>query len=197
MKNRPGFILRTHYWVTLVLLSIALYSCGSSDNGKVLTTKDMPEWVNSLPKTANTVYAIGTANIGANPVMARRKADEDARQEIGRIASSKLKSVLNNVMKENMDFLNSESKTQSSTEAADILTRSFSETVVSGIEIIDRWEDAQRNILYALAKIKSEDLKNAISSAIDSNAGNLIVPEKKEDAKKKVLSELEKFDFSK
>lgn len=181
--------------VIFFAISITLSSCAGGDNGKVLPSKNMPEWVTSLPKVANTMYAVGRANIGVNSVMAIKKADADARLEIGKIASSKLKSVVETVMKENLDLVDPDNN--NSTEATVIISNTMSETVISGIEIVDRWEDPEKNILYSLAKIKLEDFKNAISQAIDTNPKNVIASDKKETAKQKMLNELEKFDINK
>jgi len=184
--------------ITLIVIffaiSISLLSCGGG-GGRVLPEKNMPEWVTSLPKVANTFFAVGRVNIGINSVLALNKVDAAARSEVGKYASSRLKSVVENVIKENIDLIDSDNST--STEASLLITNASSDVVLGGIEIVDRWEDTENNTLYALAKIKLDDLKTAISSAIDSNPKNVIIPEKKETAKQKMLSELEKFDINK
>lgn len=195
MKSKH--FLRVNAVLVLLIVSVFLYSCSSGTSTKVMPgNKDQPEWVmGSLPKVTNTIFAVGTANIGANSVLARRKAEEDARQEIGRITSTKVKSFLEKVVKENMDLMVKDEKTTSSTETVNEITSSASENVIAGIEITDRWEDTERSVFYALAKVKSEDLKNAVVTAVETNKN--IIPEKKESAKQKVLDEFEKFNWNK
>ncbi len=165
-----------------------------------------PKWVNgSLPNSSNELYVIGMVNIGANKILSQRRAEDDARQELGKLMNSKVTSIMESFYKESSDMLESEGI--SSTEMTSYVTKSVSEAVLKGVEIVDKYIDEDENIYYTLAKMKKEDVVPEIKKVVDvvlSNDSNQKITTKevvKEETKLKLNQmlddELEKWDLTK
>lgn len=165
-----------------------------------------PKWVNgSLPNSSNELYVIGMVNIGANKILSQRRAEDDARQELGKLMNSKVTSIMESFYKESSDMLESEGI--SSTEMTSYVTKSVSEAVLKGVEIVDKYIDEDENIYYTLAKMKKEDVVPEIKKVVDvvlSNDSNQKITTKevvKDETKLKLNQmlddELEKWDLTK
>jgi hypothetical protein len=156
---------------------------------------DVPDWVKGkLPNESDAIYAVGMANIGSNLVMARKKADDDARIELGKILSVKVKSVFEKFTKESIDLLNQEAV--SSTETTTEVTKSITEATLLNVIIVERYEDEDNQIMYSLAKMKKEIVVTQFREIVSQDANKIIQEDKKLIVMKKLDDELEKWDLN-
>jgi hypothetical protein len=159
-------------------------------------SSDIPDWVKGkLPNNQDTIYAVGLANIGPNLVMARKKADDDARNELGKILSVKVKSVFEKFTKESIDLLNPENN--SSTEISSEVTKSVTEVTISNVNIVDRYQDEENNIMYSLAMMSKSQVVSQIKDVVNQSSKKYFQEDKKPIALKKLDDELEKWDLTK
>ncbi len=185
--------------LTLILLvAFVLIGCGGGERVAVPGPK-APEWVNTPPTAVDAIYAVGAANVGANPVLARNKAADAARQELGRIIQVKVKSLLDNFMQEHQEFVNNQG-TITSEEFTRSVSRSVSQATLAGSQIVELYYDRDNKIYYALAVLRKNDIVNEIVRSMNEaqrQKKTAFVEQKAEEALKLLDKELEKWDLSK
>jgi hypothetical protein len=159
-----------------------------------MAQKKQPIWVDSPPVASDKVYAVGSANIGPNPVNARKKAEDDARQELGKSISIKVKSVMEKFTQEAIDLINTENA--SSIEITTEVSSSVTDATVTGSQIIERWEDKENKVYYALAVMDKTQIVKEIKTVMNDDTKKVFKEEKKEEGTKKLDDELEKWDLS-
>ncbi len=190
--------------IILSVIFLSLYA--QLHSFQVNTADEKPKWADgSLPNSPNELYAVGMVNIGSNKILSQRRAEDDARQELGKLMNTKVISVMESFYKESTDILEKEGI--SSTEMTSYVTKSVSEAVLIGVEIVDKYIDEDENIYYTLAKMKKEDVVPEIIKVVDSvlsddsdqNTSTAAV--NKEETKLKLNQmlndELEKWDLTK
>lgn len=185
--------------LTLILLvGFVLIGCGGGERS-VSPGPKAPEWVNNPPTAVDAIYAVGAANVGANPVLARNKAADAARQELGRIIQVKVKSLLDNFMQEHQEFVNNQG-TITSEEFTRSVSRSVSQATLAGSQIVEFYYDKDSKIYYALAVLRKNDIVNEIVKNINEaqrQKKTAFVEQKADEALKLLDKELEKWDLSK
>ncbi len=74
---KPGGCMKNMLVAAIVFLVVGtmLFGCGSSQQTSAPPTPQAPEWVTKPPRDSNAIYGVGIANIGANVVLARQKAE--------------------------------------------------------------------------------------------------------------------------
>lgn len=190
--------------IILIVISLSFYAQLHSYQDNAADKK--PNWVNgSLPVSSNELYAVGMVNIGSNKILSQRRSENDARQELGKLMNTKVMSVMESFYKESSDILESEGI--SSTEMTTYVTKSVSEAVLIGVEIVDKYIDEDENIYYTLAKMKKEDVVPEIKKVVnvvlsDDSDQNISATAVTGDETKLKLNqtlddELEKWDLSK
>jgi len=158
-------------------------------------SQEVPQWVfGKLPVEADALYAVGMAYIGPNLVMARKKAEDDARVELGKNLSVKVKSVFEKFTVESIDMLNEEAI--KSIETTTEVTKSITEATLLNVVIVERYEDEDNNILYALAKMKKETVVAQFKEVFNQDPKKMIQEEKKQIVLKNLDDELEKWDLT-
>ncbi len=158
-------------------------------------SSDIPDWVKKTPNSPDTLYAVGRANIGSNLVMAYKKADDAARNELGKILSVKVKIVFENFTKESNDLLNQE--TNSSTEITSEVTKSVTEVTLMNVIIVDHYQDEENNIMYSLAVMSKSQIVSQIKNVVNQDTKKYFQEDKKVTALNKLDDELEKWDLGK
>ncbi|MFN3135485.1 MAG: LPP20 family lipoprotein [Candidatus Kryptonium sp.] len=189
------------YLTPLILIfAVALFvaGCGGAKE-RVAVPEAAPAWVNTPPTAVDAIYAVGAANVGANPVLARNKAADAARQELGRIIQVKVKSLLDNFMQEHQEFINTQG-TVTSEEFTRSVSRSVSQATLAGSQIVEYYYDKDNKIYYALAVLRKNDIVNEIMRSMNEaqrQKKTAFVEMKADEALKLLDKELEKWDLSK
>lgn len=186
MKNVKSITKIIH----VLIVSFILFGFGSSS-----LSQDVPDWVKGkLPSEQGAMYAVGMANIGSNKIFTRKKADDEARIELGKILNVKVKSVFEKFTKESIDMLNED--VISSTETTTEVTKSITDATLMNVTIPERYEDEDNNIMYSLAKMQKEQVVTQFKEVISQNSNKLIKEENKPLVLKKLDDELEKWDLN-
>ena len=188
--------------VILLFLSfnIQLYSYQNN------ITDKKPKWVNgNLPNSPDELYAVGMVTAGSNKILTQRRAEDDARQELGKLMNLKVTSIMETFYKESTDMLEKEGI--SSTEMTSYVTKSVSEAILKGVEIVDKYFDEDEEICYTLAKMKKEYIVPEIKKVVDVVLNNdseqkkiktaITSEETKLKLNQKLDDELEKWDLTK
>lgn len=186
MKNYKNIIkVISLFAVISILVGVSFNTPGS----------DIPDWVKNIPYNPDTLYAVGRSNIGSNIVLAYKKADDAARNELAKILSVKVKSVFENFTKESIDLLNEETNT--STEITSEVTKSVSEVTLMNVIIVDHYQDEEKNIMYSLAMMSKGQVVAQIKDVVTQDSKKYFKEDKKLTALNKLDDELEKWDISK
>jgi hypothetical protein len=185
--------------ILAVAVAILIVGCGGPKERVAVPESSAPAWVNTPPTAVDAIYAVGAANVGANPVLARNKAADAARQELGRIIQTKVKSLLDNFMQEHQEFINNQG-TITSEEFTRSVSRSVSQATLAGSQIVEFYYDKDNKIYYALAVLRKNDIVNEIMRTMNEaqrQKKTAFVEQKAEEALKILDKELEKWDLSK
>jgi len=117
---------------------------------------DIPAWVSTLPRDSTYIYAIGTCPKTYYKADAEAKALENARAELARSISIKVKSTV-------IDRQELQGQTgtfqQTSGEQSSQIDETVSEAVLKGSEVVAYWRDekgivGEAGTTYCLARIK-------------------------------------------
>ena len=183
--------------VVVLVAAALLLSCGGQRTA-IPSGKDAPVWVVKTPEESDAIYAVGAANIGTNPVLARDKAADAARQELGRRIETKVKSMLDNFMTEHADLIDSEGNVSSS-EFTRSVSRTVSNATLVGSRIESYWHDQSNRIYYALGIISLNDVANQLLSKTSSAAREkkaAFLEEKTNEALELLNKEIQNWDAS-
>jgi hypothetical protein len=106
-----------------------------------------------------------------------------------------VKSVFEKFTKESIDLLNPENN--SSTEISSEVTKSVTEVTISNVNIVDRYQDEENNIMYSLAMMSKSQVVSQIKDVVNQSSKKYFQEDKKPIALKKLDDELEKWDLTK
>ncbi len=157
---------------TLVVVSVALTSCGSTPKAapadapvvSPIIGKEgfpMPAWVNAPPKAADTFFAVGYGKMTSkqNSII---RAEADAKDQIARWVGTSVKNALTNYTNESgsganvqvLDFMENISK-----QVAD-------QTLI-GVERDDLWVDAEGGV-YVLCSFPKANMNKGFEETVQS-----------------------------
>jgi len=168
--------------------------CGGSSQSAAPPPPTAPEWVTKPPRSADAIYGIGLANIGADVVLARQKAEDAARQEIAKVIDTRVKNMMDRFMQEHQDLVNPDSQT--STDFTQQVSRSVSQASLSGCQIEEVWQDMQNKIMYAKAVITKTDIVKQVKSNSAAEKQAAFLEQKKDAALKELDKALENWDVN-
>lgn len=94
------------------------------------------------------IYGVGIGQ-SHNLQMRKDMADNRARQELADTLKTTVQRLVKDYMKEHKDYFNMEAA--GADEFVTIVSKSVTDAVLVGSQIIDRWEDEKSGALYALA----------------------------------------------
>lgn len=179
----------------LFMVSLMTVGCGSSQQTAAPPAPQAPEWVTKPPRDSSAIYGVGIANIGANVVLARQKAEDAARQEIAKVIDTRVKNMMDRFMQEHQDMINTASST--SVEFTRSVSRSVSQATLSGCQIQEVWQDKDNRIMYALAIITKTDIVKQIKSNVAAQRQAAFLEQKTDDALKAMDKALDNWDVTK
>ncbi len=183
--------IRSKFNIVPIFMSLLVLCAISSGS----YCQDAPDWVKGkFPSEPDAMFAIGMANIGANMVMTMKKVDDDARIELAKKLTVKVKTVFEKFTQESIDMLNEEAV--SSIETSTEVTKTITEATLLNVVIVDHYQDEDNNIMYALAKMKKETVVSQFREVLDQDTKKIIKEDKKQIVMKNLDEELEKWDIS-
>ena len=141
----------------LVMMTMALVACGSS---KPQNDSDVPDFVLNPPKAKGIIYGTGISQ-QESAQLAKTTADSRARQEIAKVLSTKVSSMLEDFMGQLALGENAEV-----TESVRSVTRSMTKIELVGVEIEKR--EFIDGTMYSLAKYNLDgEMRKMIKSQVE------------------------------
>ena len=142
-------------WAGVAVAGLALFACGPT----------RPDWImkgsGAFKKDSKVFYGVGIAEGIHSESLRRQTADNRAIAEI----SKQLSVVSTNLMRDYMSNTSVPADQKANEELfIDNTIKTFTSNVVSGVKIIDRYQD-KSGALYSLASINLEDLKTLAGEA--------------------------------
>jgi len=136
----------------LLLLLSVVFLAGCSSAPK------RPDWImkgaGAFPKDKKVLYGVGIAEQIQSEALRRDTADNRAIAEV----SKQLSVMSTSLMRDYMSSTSATEQEKSSGEQyVENTAKTFSSNTVSGIKIMDRWDDGKK--CYSLAELNIDDLK--------------------------------------
>jgi hypothetical protein len=135
----------------LAIVATLFVSCGSEPAAKVDETPvakpvigkegvPQPAWVNKVPKSAETYYAIGYS-MKSSKQLSITFAEQDARDQVARWVGTNVKTALTNYVSES-----GEGKNIQVLSFAESISKQVADQTVVGVERDDLWVDAEGGV---------------------------------------------------
>lgn len=132
--------------------------------------KGAPDWVNQGTNILNSkdgrlFHGVGSASPMGDMALQKSVADDRARAEVARVLSSYLDVVSN-------DYMSAAKSGDSgvSEEAVSRQIKNISKVNLAGAKIIGNWRDPKTNIIYSIAELDMNHVKNTLAGVQDMNA---------------------------
>jgi hypothetical protein len=188
--------MNKYFWTIMgvIIILVGLIGCGSTQTAAP-PAPQAPGWVTHPPRAADTIYGIGYVNIGPNVVLARQKAEDAARQQIGKVIDTRVKSMMDQFMQEHQDLVNTSSTTSANFTRS--VSRSVSQATLSGVQIEEVWQDLANNIMYAKAFVTKTDVVQQVKNNAAAQKQAAFLEQKTDEALKTLDKSLDSWDVSK
>lgn len=156
--------------LSIALLAAVIAACSSTTKVESdLGIKGAPDWVNEgsnilNDKDGRLFHGVGSASAMGDMSLQKSVADDRARAEVARILSSYLDVVSNDYM--------SEAKAGGANVAEEAVTRqikNISKVNLAGARIIGSWRDPKTGIIYSIAELDMNHVKNTLAGVNDMN----------------------------
>ena len=171
-------MIKRMHWVALSLIlgfPVFFIGCSSGDYGKVEgPMADLPEWVTTENNTYSddgspVIYAVGVAQMGLNPQMGWDSAKTNALVNISRVLNTHVRAMFTAYAREAGDFY--DEATLSSIRNDENVSRTLSESFVSGVITINKYMTPDRKTAYVLMRL---DLDNELLQTLSDRAKNSV-----------------------
>lgn len=168
-QQRMSDVARWGLWFGMVW---ALVACASSSNiNETADANGVPVWVNEgssilTSKDGRRFHGVGSAPMLGDFSLQTATADNRARSEINRILASYVEIV-------SRDFIASGDAEESGFNAQHV-ARQMDELAnidLTGIQVIGHWQDKQSNVIYSIAEMDMQQVREAIKSAESLHPG--------------------------
>ncbi len=124
---------------------------------------EMPDWVNKVPKSTETFYAVGYSKL-QNRQMAKTAAAQSARDEISRWVGTNVKNALTNYYNEA-----GEGENVQALSYFENISKQVSDQSLVGSEIEESWVDKEGGV-YALVSMPKEN----VGKSFENVTGNFV-----------------------
>lgn len=119
-----------------------------------------PDWVmkgsGAFKDNGKVFYGVGIAEGIQSEALRRTTADNRAINEI----SKQLSTLSTSLMRDYMSSAAVPAEDKANEEQyVENTVKTFTSNMVSGVKVIDRYQDEKRNVMYSLAELKLDDLK--------------------------------------
>lgn len=145
--------------LTLFIVAFIGINCGPAKETQISQRSDAPDWVNkgsgSLQEK-NILFGVGTSSV-SDMTAARMQAGERARADIAAQIRVKVKSLSKNYTSASSGSDNSKTTDVFSNVIENIVNQN-----VSGVSIVEYYNDPDAKVLYALAKLDLDQVKDVI-----------------------------------
>lgn len=157
--------------ILLISLAVMIGACASKTQVESdLDIAGAPDWVNKGTQFINDrdgrlFHGVGEAPAVGSRSLQKSTADNRARTEVARIFSSFMDAVTN-------DYTAAASSGASgmSQQSLSQQIKAVTKVNLSGAKIIARWKDKKTNIIYSLAELDLEQVKNTVNTTANMNS---------------------------
>lgn len=163
---------RQYLWIVFVVTGLLAACSTTQTGGPGSLAPNGPAWVNKGNGAFTNIkdkafYGVGSVSGVQNKSLSIQAADNRARAEIAKIFQTYSASLMR-------DYARSTTAgdMKKSSEEQDIsnAVKTFSAATLSGVVIVDHWQDSQDGTLYSLVKLDIEKFKESIDKAKELNA---------------------------
>src|SRR5712692_1848136 len=166
MKTIILFV-RAFLLVTFIMLIAAC--SGQTTVKSDLGLSGAPDWVNEgtnimKDKNGRLFHGVGSAPAMGDMSLQQSTADERARAEVARVLSSYMDVVSN-------DYIASAGNTGDAEQAVSRQIKNLSKINLTGAKVIGRWRDKKSNMIYSIAELDMQNVKNTLQNVQDMNEG--------------------------
>lgn len=151
--------IKTLSVLSIMLLALISMNCGPAKETQISQRSDAPDWVNqgsgSLQEK-NILFGVGTSSV-TDMTAARMQAGERARADIAAQIKVKVKS-----LSKNYTTAKSGSSNSTTTDVFSNVIENMVNQNVSGVSIVEYYNDPDAKVLYVLAKLDLEQVKDVI-----------------------------------
>jgi len=162
----PRLALQIRSASALLLLLTVIASCGADPepvHQTLAEERGVPDWVTKGSDfdgaNDDSYYGVGVASGIQNLSLARNTAAARARADVARFLESYLQNLIRDYQASATDFELARVEEQVVDEAVE----SYTSVAVPGVKIIEYWQDPVDGTMYALAELRFEDARNALS----------------------------------
>jgi len=174
-------------WIGAALAAGMLAACGGGPK--------QPDWImkgsGAFKADRKVFYGVGISEGIQSEALRRTASDNRAISEI----SKQLSTISTSLMRDYMAHASTEQKANEE-QYIENTVKTFTDNVVSGVKVIDRYYDAKRNVMYSLASLSLDDLEgmagqmkslsNEVRDNIKANAEKAFDKMSEEEAKRDV-----------
>jgi len=174
MKKRPNRVvsIKMLRWCGLAGMVWFLMACASNSNlNDTADANGVPVWVNEgssilTSKEGRRFHGVGSAPMLGDFSLQTATADKRARNEINRILASYVEIV-------SRDFIASGDAEDAGFNAQHVAFQmdQLANIDLTGIQVIGHWQDKKSNIVYAIAEVDMQQVREAIKSAQSLHPG--------------------------
>ncbi len=156
--------------LSMVLLALAISACSSKTKVESdLGLKGAPDWVNEgtnilNEKDGRLFHGVGSASPTGDMALQKSVADDRARAEVAKVLSSYLDVVSSDYM--------SAAKAGGANVTEEAVSRqikALTKVNLTGAKIIGSWRDPKTNIIYSIAELDMNHVKNTLAGAQEMN----------------------------
>jgi hypothetical protein len=191
VKMNSKYINKVSSVILMVLFSFLVVSfqigCG----------KKPPEWVikgaGAFSPKEKKLYGVGVSELSPNEAMTRIRCDTRARADLARVLDSYVASLITDFMEEHKDYFNKDA--EGSDEFTQIIIKSTTEALLVGSQIVDRYTDEKKKVMYCLALLEVDNVLQETFNKMKDMARQkhrAIVKERAEEMLQKLDEELKK-----
>lgn len=171
-SNNLNLLGSTIRWVMLLGSAWLLIACASSSNLNEVADEDgVPIWVKGgstiqSSKDGRRFHGVGSAPMLGDFSLQTATADNRARSEINRIVASYVEIV-------SRDYIASGDAEESGFNAQHV-PRQIDEVAnldLTGIDVIGHWQDKKSNVIYSIAEMDMQRVRDIIKSAESLHPG--------------------------
>ncbi|WP_455203428.1 hypothetical protein [Kaarinaea lacus] len=161
---------------TTILISSLLFLFSGCSSGPTKVESDLgikgaPDWVNEGTSTLKTkdgrlFHGVGSAPLMGDMSFQTSVADNRARAEIARILTSYMDVVSNDYITSGKANEDGYTKQSASREINNI-----TKVNLTGARIIGHWRDTDNSVIYSIAELDMDQVKNTLKNVEDMNKG--------------------------
>ena len=153
-------------WVMIATAGAMVAACGGSAAKK-------PDWImkgsGAFKADKKVFYGVGIAEAIQSEALRRTTADNRAINEI----SKQLSTISTSLMRDYMAHASVPAEQKANEEQyIENTVKTFTNNVVSGVKVIDRFYDEKHNVFYSLASLSLDDLEG-MASQMQSLSGEV------------------------